>query len=303
MITTFQLAQRVAQRMFGQDSARLPITKAEDLRDALNFGLDEFAKALPDHRKIRPMPAVLDEPRAITLNVTAGSATVSIATALPFGAYTVAADLIGRGLVIAGMPNVNRLISSTAMLMPYLGATGSVAATVYADGVPLPARVERVASGVAWLREGSSDARELRHHADFPRTSAYASSGSATGDPSVWWVEPVGGTDAQDVKLVLRVWPLPTTRGTLIMSAMQFAAPVTMDDLHITTRALPVDEMELGFLAAICASHLLGSPGLRSDIKASQIETAADRARLMLAARANNNPSGEPNRYGTPDGY
>lgn len=303
MMTTAQLAQRLAQEMWGVDFSALTMTQKEKLRDGINLALDEFGSLLPAHRKQRGAPFVVDEPRTISVNVTAGSTAITVATGLPFGFYAAASDLVGRGLVLASSPSLNRLLSSTALLLPYLGTTGAVAGTLYADGVPLPARVEQLAGEVTFLKEGQATPLPLTHRNDFPFTAAYTNGTTITGEPSVWWLEPFGGADAQDVRMVLRVWPLPSVRGILMVPLSRFVAAVTLSDMHITPRELPVDEIEQGYLVSLCTPHLLGSSGLREGLSPANIQTMAGLTRSMLRTRANHNPSGQPNRCGTPAGF
>lgn len=304
MMTTAQLAQRLAQEMWGMDFARLSMTQAEKLRDGINLGLDEFGGLLPSHRKVRNVPFVVESSKAVSVNVTEASAVISIATALPISAvYATAADMVGRGLVLAGAPNVNRLVSATELQMPWLGSSGAVAGTLYADGIPLNARLDQISGAVTFLKEGTTEPLALHPRHDFVGTSLYASASAQIGEPAVWWLESFGGHDAQEVRLVLRLWPLPSVRGTLVVPLKQFAAPVTLTDLHQTLRTLPVDEIEQGHLVALCAVWLLTAPGLRDDLNVNAIAAVAETSRRQLAARANPNPSAVPNQVGTPQGW
>lgn len=290
--------------MWALDFAALSMTQAEKLRDGINLGLDEFGGLLPSHRKVRNVPFVVESSKAISVNVTAASTAITIATSLPISAvYAAAADLVGRGLVLAGAPNVNRLVSSTELQMPWLGSTGALAGTLYADGIPLNARMDQISGAVTFLKEGTTEPLALHPRQDFVGTSLYSSASAQIGEPAVWWLESMGGHDAQEVRQVLRLWPLPSVRGTLVVTLKQFAAPVTLTDLHQTSRSLPVDEIEQGHLVALCAVWLLTAGGLRADINPQAITAVAQTSRRQLAARANPNPSGVPNQVGTPPGW
>jgi hypothetical protein len=304
MMTTAQLAQRLAQKMWGEDFSRLSMTQAEELRDGINIALDEFGGFLPAHRKVRSVPFVVESSKSVSVEVTAASSTIVIATSLPISTvYAAPADLVGRGLVLAGAPNLNRLISSTALLLPWIGSTSTVAGTLYADGIPLPARADQLAGEVTFLKEGTTEPALLHPRQDFPSTSLHANASTQIGEPAVWWLDSFGGHDAQEISLILRLWPLPSVRGTLTVKLKQFAAPVTLDDLNVTSRSLPVDTTEQGHLVAICAEHLLTASGLRKDLNPAAISVQAASVRTLLSNRANSNPAAVPNRVGTPQGW
>lgn len=300
-MTTVQLAQRLMRNLSISDWSRLPMDAKEEVREAMNLGLDEFVRLLPRSRTVRDMPFVIEEPKTISATVTDGSTTLSIVTGYPIGAYAAATDLPGRGIVLTGDSKLNRLLSSTQLVEHFLGTAGTVAGTIYGDGIPLGARAEQLAGTPTFTPANSSQRHHLTHVED--RSSWSALGTVQTGQPAYWWVDSFGGGDAQATSWLLRLHPLPSARGTLSVPMKQFPASVSLTDLHITARSLPVFELEEGHLANLCAANLVTCPLWRADVNKSDVRTKASDSRQAMAARANHNPGGHPNRVGTPPGY
>lgn len=301
MMTTFQLAQRLAQQLWGGDFARLDITQAEQLRAGVNLALDEFGSLLPTHRRKRQAPFLVESPQSISATVTEASTAISISTGFPISAIlSTAADMAGRGVVLAGDVSVNRFVSSATLFQPWMQASGSVTGTVYSDGIAIPARIDQVAGTPLLVQSSGAALPALTHRQS---EQSWNQNDTEVGTPREWWLEEIGGGDAVATQLLLRLWPLPSTRLRLVLPLLQFCAPVTMGDLHVDSRLLPVEEIEHGYLTAIAAEKLLTATGLSEKIDPAEIRTAADAARASLKRRANPSPSGQPTTVGTPRGF
>ncbi len=302
MMTTAQLSQRLAQKMWGTDFARLSMTMAEELRDAINMGLAQLAKHLAPARRVRDTAFVVEGPRSVQVTMTAGSPDFTLATALPIGSYVTSADLVGRGIIIGGSPALNRLLTSSQMVEPWLGVSGLQSATLYGDGIPLGVRTDQLSGGARWQSESAASAETLTFRETSPDAQRLATV-TTLGQPTEWWLENFAGGDAQEVALVLRLWPLPSTRGLVRIPISQLPAEVSLEDLHVTPRALPINTLEQGFFTALVAGYLTDAPNLRGDLDASQVARKAQDALTWFENSANPNPSGQPNRVGTPAGW
>jgi len=298
MISTKQLAQRLARKMWGVDFAHLTMSTAEELRDGINKTLLEFASKLPAARKSREVPFVVDGPQSVTATLTSGS-TALILSPIPLGFYTSAADLVGRGIVFNGLPVLNRLVSATKLARPWLLTGGSVQAIVFGDGIPLPSRMEQLVDGVSWQSASDSTAIPLP-----PRDESLPiSTPLQVGQPSFWWLEPFGNADAVECSLILRLWPLPGAAGEILTKVKLWADPVTIPDLNVTTRSLPIFEEELGLFIDLAAEHLLSAGDINPKLDATAIRTSAMTARTLLDMRKQPNPSAVPNRVFTPHNW
>lgn len=298
MIATKQLAQRLARKMWGVDFSHLTMSTAEELRDGINKTLLEFASKLPAARKSREVPFVVDAPCSVSATVT-GSSTVVALPAPPIGLYPGTADLVGRGIVFNGLPVLNRLVSATKLARPWLLSGGAVQATVYGDGIPLPARLEQLVDDVSW--QSASDSTPLPLP---PRdVSLPISTPLQVGQPAFWWLDPFGNAEAVECSLILRVWPLPGTAGEILTKVKLWADPVTISDLNVTTRSLPIFEEELGLFCDLAAEHLLSASDLNPKLDSAAIRTSAMTARTLLDMRKQPNPSGVPNRVFTPQNW
>ena len=300
-MTTVQLAQRLMRNLAVSDWSRLPMDAAEEVREAINLGLDEFVRLLPSHRTIREASFVIEEPKAISVTATDASTALVIGTGFPLGAYASALDLPGRGIVITGDSRLNRLLSSTELVTHFLGAGGVVAATLYGDGIPLGVRGNQLAGAPAFTPANSATKHYLSQVE--PASEWGANSSVQTGQPSAWWVDSFGGSDAQLTTWLLRLHPLPSARGILTVPMKSFPASVSLTDLHITARSLPVFELEEGHLANICAANLITCPLWRENVNKADVRTKAADSRVAMASRSNPNPSGRPHSVGTPHGY
>lgn len=300
-MTTVQLAQRMMRNLSVSDWSRLPMDAAEEVREAINLGLDEFVRLLPHHRTVRDASFVVEEPKTISVTVSDASTAIVIGTAFPIGAYATALELPGRGIVIAGDSRLNRLLTSTQLVTHFLGTAGEVSATLYGDGIPLGVRADQLAGAPSFSRANSSQRLWL---SNIDGAGDWGANSSVqTGQPTSWWVDSFGGSDAQVTSWLLRLHPLPSARGILNVPLKQFPASVSLTDLHITPRALPVFELEEGHLANICAANLITCPLWRENVNKSDVRTKAADSRMAMAARSNPNPSGRPHSVGTPHGY
>jgi hypothetical protein len=183
-------------------------------------------------------------------------------------------------------------------MLPYFGGSGAQSAQVYSDAFDLGERIDQIIGEPFFTQAGSSTASRVQQRRFFPDTEVLE-----YGEVREWWLETFGGSDAGGFSSLLRLWPVPTVRGHLTVVLAQFCAPVTLNDMHVTARTLPVQVIEEGYLVALCAEQFLDSSLLREKVDKNEMRGSADRARSAMQSRANQNPSGHANWVGTPQGY
>jgi hypothetical protein len=288
-MTTISLAQRLMRYLNEEDITRLPMSAREELREKINLGLDTFGQLLPDARRQRPVTFLVNGPQTITLTVADGQNTVASLSEPVAG---------GKGLIVAADPKLNRLLSGPALMLPYFGGSGSQSAQVYCDGFDLGERADQIIGVPTFTQAGGSSTAKLTLRSYFPDNAPME-----YGEVREWWLETFGGSDAGGFSNLLRLWPIPTVRGYVTVTLAQFCAPVTLNDMHVTARTLPVQVIEEGYLVALCAEMLLDSTLLREKVDKNAMRDSANRARDAMVARANQNPSGQPNWVGTPQGF
>ena len=287
-MTTISLAQRLMRYLKEEDITRLPMAAREEMREKINLGLDAFGQLLPDARRQRPVTFVINGPQTVTMTVADGENSVASLSESVAG---------GKGLIIGADPKINRLVNGPALMLPYFGGSGAQLAQVFSDGFDLGDRADEIIGVPTFTQAGGSSPDELNMR------SSKDSFSMEYGKVREWWLEPFGGGDAGGFSNLLRLWPIPTVRGHVTVTLAQFCAPVTLNDMHVTARVLPVQVIEEGYLVALCAEHFLDSSLLRESVDKNAITDSAIRAREAMAVRANQNPSGQANWVGTPQGY
>jgi len=288
-MTTISLAQRLMRYLIEEDITRLPMSAREEMRENINLGLDAFGQLLPDARRQRPVTFVIAPPQTITLTV-ADAETSAASLSVPVAS--------GKGLVVAADPKLNRWVTGPALSLPYFGGSGAQSAQVFSDGFDLGERCDQIIGDPTFTQAGSASTLKLQYRRFFADTQVVE-----FGEVREWWLESFGGSDAGGFSNLLRLWPIPTVRGHLTVTLAQFTSPVTLNDMHVTARTLPVQTIEEGYLVALCAEQFLDSGLLREKVDKNEIRGSADRARAAMAARGNQNPSGQANWVGTPQGF
>jgi hypothetical protein len=125
-ITSFSTSDNTDNRI------NRPVTTADKnaLVLAINGAYEEIFKDGPSTISETNVGAVLRPPSAITLTATQYSTTIG-------SVVTYASWMQGCTIRIAGDTNDNELVNGTTLHRPFVGATGSTTATVYADCLPL----------------------------------------------------------------------------------------------------------------------------------------------------------------------
>ena len=102
----------------------------QELADAINGGLQRLHALAPAISKTTTGSIPLEAPITVTLGVTSGSVEIT------GSAFT--SNQLYRTIRISGDGIDNQVVGTTQLLHPYGGATGTVSAVIYCDGVALP---------------------------------------------------------------------------------------------------------------------------------------------------------------------
>lgn len=127
-MTVVQLFHRIGRRSRTGDFTKLSLTEQTDILEAVNAALQQVYNALPTYFKELTEGFALPAPLAITgVGVTQFSKTVT--------ANTFTRAQLGRTVRLDGDDQWNQVNGTGELLNPYMGATGTVAGTVYGDAI------------------------------------------------------------------------------------------------------------------------------------------------------------------------
>jgi hypothetical protein len=296
-MTTVQLAQRLLRHLTVKDLALLSGDDALHVLDAMNAGLQQFYALAPASLKQTTLSGVLQPAQTVTLTVTNGSAV--------FSGYTATSAQRGYTIRIEGDDNENEIVASNGLLDDYLGTTGTKAAQVWGDCLPLNGVIERLTSEPR-LDTGAFLAKEpaFRERGGWssPAEQRHARRDRRIGEPSFYWIEAVGQSQGGAPAFLLRVDALPDRAYRVRVDAELGPARVTFPDLT-TPVALPLNDAHVeAYVLPLCAAALLDSPLWQdADAKRHIRERAGDAIPLIgLLGHHIAKPS---NRVRTPAGY
>lgn len=175
-----------------------------DVVTCLQGSLEEIFTLMPSGLVEREVGGVLRPGASVTVSVTNYSAACTLS------GY--ATWMLGCTIRIPGDDLDNRLISSTQLLRPFMGSTGSVGATVYGDCIPVAATycqvIEPVKIPCRPKLQMMGSREEFNIYTDFPRHGVYGLANKSIGEPRAWLAdfESLGSAQAS---LYLRVNPMP----------------------------------------------------------------------------------------------
>ena len=129
-------ANRLARDLDEKSVIELTADIKLELLDAINGGLQTLHSIAPVHSKMTTGSIPLEAPISTTLGVTNGSVEV---TGILF-----TIDQFYRTIRISGDTIDNQIIGETKLLHPFSGVPGTVAATIYCDGVAIPEPYEEM---------------------------------------------------------------------------------------------------------------------------------------------------------------
>lgn len=307
MITSKLLASRLCRGLLVDSYGALPIRERLRVMDAANMGWAAYLGMLPMSRKETQVQRLLNAPLQITIGVTDASAVITYGTSFPHAPYTAESELYGNSVQIPGDAKLNRLDTALTLMGPFLGTTGSVAATFYGDALKFTTDQLQIVQPPRWLATGASQSRSLIHLVPAnmpPYWEAYPYLNTIeSGEPLWYWTEPLRpSSSVASSTWLLRVWPLPAARGTLSFSLASYPAALSFDDLSANTE-MAVPDRELPWLLALCEQHLITSPIWNPDVDRRQVVEAAGAANTALFNHVQQPNTAAAQSVGTPEGY
>lgn len=190
------------------DKAAIAIALTQGLQEIFGLGIT----AISEQR----ISEVLRVPTNVTFNAAQYSTAIS--------GFATWATWMDGCTIQGGDEDDNELLSATELRRPFMGSTGAVNATVYADAVRLPSWVKntmdpvetpRVFQLVAadnrqdfrfWNSPYIGDRAHMHHHS---HASFYTSRNKTAGDPCAYFVEARYDPTTGSLPLYLRVNPMP----------------------------------------------------------------------------------------------
>lgn len=295
-ITVPQLFHRIARHGRTRDFTKLSMSEWTDVAEAANTGLQQVYDLLPIYFKEKPEGFVLRGPAAITgVAVTQYSKTVSTDTFTPaqFGA-TVRLD---------GDDQWNTVVGTDELLNPYMGATGTVAGTVYGDSIfssiyPL----DRIIGNPRFPNQGGYPVGPLAQLQSFGQSGWLYQ--QTIGTPRTWWVQTFGNSQGQAPFVVLKFAPLPDTDYPVSVRIGFWPKRLTLADYQGgSTIVVPPQFLETA-LIPLCVKALMATPTWedRGEADTREVFQRAIDAEAFL--RRQPGQIGAPaNRVFTPIGY
>jgi hypothetical protein len=303
MTTSVLLAQRLTRNLTVDSMAALPAGEVARVMDAINDGLLEYFTFLPDYRKNAiPQPvALLRAPVSMQISIADEATDFTFVDTFPAGGYADASALLGHSVMIQGDGRLNRMLAAGKLMLPYFGPAGSnVTATFYGDCTPFGQDVIKINDEPRWQSESAQLAAALRLlDSDRPEARNPYIDEPQYGDPLYWWTEAL--QPLENPRWLLRVWPLPTTRGTLAFSAQMFPTALTFSDMT-APRTLPIPDRELNLVLGLIEDRLRNSPMWSPT--ADKTTAMQDAARARESLRSLNSPQNSaPSRIATPENF
>lgn len=274
------LLHRIARRARstegpGGDFTRFSMSEQTDLMEAANSALQSAYALLPTAYKEMTQGFLMPGPRNITLSITANDTVVADGT---FGA-----EEIGRSVNIDGDGNWNQIIATNRVLNPYLGTTGSHAATVYGDAVYSDRYpFDRIIGNPRYPNQGQT---MLLNPNLIPINNANGNFWlfqQQIGVPLYWWQQYMGNSQGNEPLLVLRVSPAPSAACVLDVRISYCPRRLTLANYDANDTIPLPDQFLDTALVPLGLEALMSSPIWDGKGDPNVIVAAAERARTML---------------------
>lgn len=294
-MTTVELFHRIGRRARGGDFTRLSMSEQSDLMQAANVALQTLYGLLPNAYKEQTQGFVLPAPATVSLAVTQYSQTVA--------ASSFTAAQIGRSIVLPGDGNWNQIIDTDKLLNPYMGASGTVSATVYGDAFySTDYPLDRIVGNPRFPSGGSATVlnRELIPVSN-PSSWNWLSQ-QTTGTPQFWWTQSIGFSQGKEPIIVFRVMPAPTSAYALSVRISYWPKRLTLADYTDAARVPVPDQFIDTVLVPLALQALMATPVWDGKGDDKKIDAQAADARRFIQLQA---PQLGPvaNRIFTPLGY
>lgn len=222
-MTSMQLAQQVlSYTTLPQDPASIPADAAATIVNCINTGFSRYFIHAPSSRKTTFVSSYISAPSNLTATFTSGSLLFS-------GSGISGTTRIGDTLYIGGKKRV--LGVGENLREPWDGSSGLASGTLYDDAVALADPIRRVEGSIIW-----NETRRLEYLAEAPIVEDQVKLVNFTGEPQYFTIENLGDTVGGAARALVRIYPLPSTAGTI-----RFTAQINPQRLSIFDLQSPVN--------------------------------------------------------------
>lgn len=293
-ITAFQAVSRLARRHAGKGMAELSSAELLAAVEALNGGLVELFRLLPDSYREQDM-VFTGLPRAgVSCQMVEGDAQLAAAA---FGT-----EEAGRTIIFdsGGDGAWHQIAGEDRLRLPWLGTTGTHTATIYPDALTgNGGPVERLLEDPVMVESGGTR-RRLRLLTEQDRLGWLGES-PKIGTPEYYYLQPAGFADAGASVAWLRLWPIPAVSVRLVARAMWWPRRLLVPDVQGGAVALPVPDAATEDFLDLCGVRLAVIPGWQAiPFQAASNAAAAATGRVRSWTSQIFKPS---NRVRTPFGW
>lgn len=253
-ITVPQLFHRLGRRCRTGDYTKLSMSEQTDLCEAANAALQRLYDALPMYFKEKTEGFVLPAPLAISnVGVTQYSRTIT--------GYTFTSAQFGQTVILDGDAGWNQIIGTDELLNPYMGATATVAGTVYGNAIHSDTYpLDRIIGNPKFANQNTGPVwfGDIRLGAgQWPNWWLW---GQTTGMPQVCWPQVFGNSQGNKPIMVLRFAPLPSIAYAVNVRIAFWPKRLTLDDYDAATELCVPDQFIESSLIKMAVQELMGLP-------------------------------------------
>jgi hypothetical protein len=295
-ITTVAFINKICRRARGGDFTKLSMNEQGDALDAGNAALQRLYNALPTYFKEQTQGFVLPAPLAVTgVGVTQFGKTVT--------GITFTDAQFGQTVVLDGDPGWNQIIGDHELLNPYMGATGSVAGTIYGNAIHSTTfPLDRIIGNPQFANQNLFPVASFTIGA----ANGYASAAwpwfSQIGLPQFWWPQVFGNSQGNAPIMVLRFAPAPSQAFAVNVRMGFWPKRLTLTDYDDNTDLPVPDQFIETALLPMSWQEFMSSPAWLSRNDEGAVEARGNAGEMF--ARNQLGQIGAPqNMVGTPAGY
>jgi hypothetical protein len=218
------LGNRLARDIDEKSNGEINSDTRLEILDAINGGLQRMHAVAPYHSKITTGSISLQAPTTISLGVTHGSDRIT--------GHTFITDQLYGSILIQGDAIYNQVIGGDELLYPYSGATGTVSAVIYWDGVAIPEPYEELVGDPRILETGKSLVNFK------PVCGAF--NHKPVGEPRFYWMEANAMNQNSPAPTVIRFDSLPSCAFRMEAQFSLSPARITFEDLLASGDGIPL---------------------------------------------------------------
>lgn len=216
------LANRLSRDLSEKSLSDLTADVRLEVLDAINGAIQKMDVLAPFQSRTTAASLVIAGPVDLSIGVTNSSTEIT--------GHSFVADDFGKTIRISGDNIDNQVIGTTALLHPYSGTTGTVAATVYSDAIPLPEP----------YLELIGDPRILETNRDLINDRPRAFRDKPIGQPFRYWVEANARNRNSSSPSFIRFDMLPGQAYRMQVEVMIAPNRVTFEELLSPGESLPL---------------------------------------------------------------